>query len=215
MSSSLQRKAPGLLGLAAMLSLALLLCLSAACGSEDDSGSDREDETDRTEDRGDDGGSGFLGAAPETAGETGGGASEAGSVSSSASGAASSATAAGEVDSAPLDLTRETVALKGIVLASVSVGGKHTCGVMPDGSVECWGDDEFGQSAPPEGGFTAVSAGVGLHLRAEVERLRGMLGRSAAVRPGVAAGGGVRLHQRRAQPYLRAEAGRLRGMLGP
>ena len=44
---------------------------------------------------------------------------------------------------------------------SVSAGGwgHHTCGVTTDGSVECWGNDEWGQSTPPSGGFASVSAG--------------------------------------------------------
>ena len=47
---------------------------------------------------------------------------------------------------------------------SVSAGGwgHHTCGVTTDGMVTCWGNDERGQSTPPSGEFTSVSAG-GLH----------------------------------------------------
>ena len=34
------------------------------------------------------------------------------------------------------------------------------CGLRPDGSAVCWGDDEWGQASPPEGErFAAVSAG--------------------------------------------------------
>ena len=42
---------------------------------------------------------------------------------------------------------------------SVSAGWLHTCGVMVDGSVVCWGYDGFGQATPPEGEFASVSAG--------------------------------------------------------
>ena len=28
--------------------------------------------------------------------------------------------------------------------ASVSAGGDHTCGVKREGSIECWGDDDYG-----------------------------------------------------------------------
>ena len=42
---------------------------------------------------------------------------------------------------------------------SISAGGLHTCGVRTDGSVLCWGSDEFGQSTPPEGEFQSISAG--------------------------------------------------------
>ena len=32
-------------------------------------------------------------------------------------------------------------------------------GVLRDGSVQCWGDDDFGKATPPEGEFASVSAG--------------------------------------------------------
>ena len=44
-------------------------------------------------------------------------------------------------------------------LTSVSVGDTHACGLRPDGSVQCWGNDNNGEATPPEGEFTAVSAG--------------------------------------------------------
>ena len=43
--------------------------------------------------------------------------------------------------------------------ASISVGVSHGCGVKLDGSVACWGDNQFGQASPPEGTFGSVSAG--------------------------------------------------------
>ena len=46
--------------------------------------------------------------------------------------------------------------------ASVSAGLLHTCGLRWDGSVECWGSDEFGQASPLSGEFASVSAG-GFH----------------------------------------------------
>ena len=48
----------------------------------------------------------------------------------------------------------------GGVFASVSVGYAHVCGLRPDGEVECWGEDWFGQSRAPAGRFLAVDAGV-------------------------------------------------------
>ena len=43
--------------------------------------------------------------------------------------------------------------------AFVSAGHEHTCGLKADGSVECWGDDEYGQATPPPREFASVSAG--------------------------------------------------------
>ena len=43
---------------------------------------------------------------------------------------------------------------------SVSAGEEHTCGVMSNGSVACWGWDEYGEATPPAGSFDSVSAGV-------------------------------------------------------
>ena len=48
---------------------------------------------------------------------------------------------------------------------SVSAGGDligdRTCGIRDTGTVECWGDNSRGQSVPPTGTFTSVSAGSG------------------------------------------------------
>ena len=46
-----------------------------------------------------------------------------------------------------------------VEFASVSAGGIHTCGVMRDSTVACWGDDSAGQATPPAGEFASVSAG--------------------------------------------------------
>ena len=45
---------------------------------------------------------------------------------------------------------------------SVSVGGAHSCGLRVDGTVECWGDNDFGELDAPLGQFSAVSSG-GFH----------------------------------------------------
>ncbi len=55
--------------------------------------------------------------------------------------------------------------------ASVSAGAYHTCGVRTDGTIACWGDNDYGQAAPPGGIFTSVSAG-GRTTLTKVERRR-------------------------------------------
>ena len=41
----------------------------------------------------------------------------------------------------------------------ISVGSHHSCGVKTDGSVACWGLDEYDQSSPPSGSFSSVGVG--------------------------------------------------------
>ena len=45
--------------------------------------------------------------------------------------------------------------------ASVSAGYTYNCGVRVDGSVACWGGNDFGEITPPEGEFASVSSGRG------------------------------------------------------
>jgi hypothetical protein len=42
---------------------------------------------------------------------------------------------------------------------ALSVNGYHACQVMADSSLQCWGNNEYGQSTPPQGSFSQVSAG--------------------------------------------------------
>lgn len=42
---------------------------------------------------------------------------------------------------------------------AVSAAAQHTCGIRPDGTVECWGGNDYGQSTPPAGTFTAIRGG--------------------------------------------------------
>ncbi len=45
--------------------------------------------------------------------------------------------------------------------SQVSTGYEFTCGVKTDGSLACWGDNSYGQTAPlPTGAFSQVSAGL-------------------------------------------------------
>jgi hypothetical protein len=43
--------------------------------------------------------------------------------------------------------------------SQVSAGLWHTCGLRSDGTVECWGANDDGESSPPSGAFAQVSAG--------------------------------------------------------
>jgi Regulator of chromosome condensation (RCC1) repeat len=45
------------------------------------------------------------------------------------------------------------------MFTSVSVGTAHACGVRPDGSVTCWGADNYGEATPPAGTFVSLDAG--------------------------------------------------------
>ena len=46
------------------------------------------------------------------------------------------------------------------IFPSVSAGGEHTCGVLTDSRLTCWGNNGYGQSRPPHGTFATVSAGA-------------------------------------------------------
>ena len=43
----------------------------------------------------------------------------------------------------------------------LSVGQTHTCGILADGNVSCWGNHQHGRQAFPEGRYLAVSTGTG------------------------------------------------------
>ena len=61
-------------------------------------------------------------------------------------------------DSESSQPTTEPEATETGEFASVSTGEDHTCGVKRDGSVECWGNDEWGRATPPGGGVASVLA---------------------------------------------------------
>ena len=48
----------------------------------------------------------------------------------------------------------------GGLFTSVSAGARHSCGLLSNGSVECWGNNDDGQASPPTGSFTSVSVGA-------------------------------------------------------
>ena len=61
---------------------------------------------------------------------------------------------------------RAPTPVPGGAFVSVSAGGLHSCSLISDGSVSCWGSNEdldgniVGQSTPPAGFFASVSSGL-------------------------------------------------------
>ncbi|MCY4630968.1 MAG: RCC1 domain-containing protein, partial [bacterium] len=48
----------------------------------------------------------------------------------------------------------------GATFRAVSVGYQHSCGILTDGGIECWGDNYFGEAHPPAGTFLDIARGV-------------------------------------------------------
>ena len=46
------------------------------------------------------------------------------------------------------------------LLLDIAVGNKHACAIHLDGSVDCWGDHLYGQTAVPAGRYTDIAAGA-------------------------------------------------------
>ena len=55
----------------------------------------------------------------------------------------------------------------GYVLFEISFPREHTFGLISDGSVACWGDNEDGQTTPPEGRHISSKCGFLLVFRGE------------------------------------------------
>jgi alpha-tubulin suppressor-like RCC1 family protein len=47
----------------------------------------------------------------------------------------------------------------GLMAQQITAGGSHSCALASEGSVVCWGKDDYGQLTPPAGTFTQVSGG--------------------------------------------------------
>ena len=43
----------------------------------------------------------------------------------------------------------------------LALGSNHSCALTVDGTVECWGSHEFGQTDAPEGKFLSIGGGSG------------------------------------------------------
>ena len=47
-----------------------------------------------------------------------------------------------------------------VTFTSLAAGDEHTCGILDNGLVKCWGADGYGQSTPPKNmKFTSLTAG--------------------------------------------------------
>ena len=44
--------------------------------------------------------------------------------------------------------------------SAISAGLHHSCAIRDTGEIECWGNNQYGQTDAPEGNFVAVSAGL-------------------------------------------------------
>lgn len=64
-------------------------------------------------------------------------------------------------DAAPGEpATNEWTPGDGLRMVTISVGYEHACGIWDDGTVECWGNDSWGQATPPRGlQFREVASG--------------------------------------------------------
>ena len=48
----------------------------------------------------------------------------------------------------------------GELAIGIAAGAWHTCGLRPDGTAQCWGNNDDGQTTAPDGQFTAIAAGT-------------------------------------------------------
>ena len=71
----------------------------------------------------------------------------------------STATATTVVDTQAQAAEEQRVGAATAALQYVSAGAGYSCGVRTDGTIECWGYNDYGQADAPEGAFSAVSAG--------------------------------------------------------
>ena len=84
---------------------------------------------------------------------------------------------------------------------SVSVGSTSACALRPGGEVACWGEDDAGQSSPPEGTFTALSRRRTTRLRVATRRGSVLLGGRLAGTDRIP-GGGLHHPQRGRRAHL-------------
>jgi alpha-tubulin suppressor-like RCC1 family protein len=44
-------------------------------------------------------------------------------------------------------------------VSAIGAGGDFSCAIGPDGRLSCWGDNQYGQAAPPSGTYSVLSVG--------------------------------------------------------
>jgi hypothetical protein len=49
--------------------------------------------------------------------------------------------------------------LGGFTAVQVAVGDSYSCAVKGDGTIACWGYNQYGQASQPSGSFTQIAAG--------------------------------------------------------
>ena len=92
---------------------------------------------------------------------------------------------------------------------SVSAGGSRTCGVRPNGSVACWGN----QASPPDDSFISISAGLSLTCGVRIDRSVVCWG-DDELWPSLTARWLLHLRQRRVSPRLWYRDRRIGCLLG-
>ena len=70
----------------------------------------------------------------------------------------------GSEETTTLPVQEETQSEEGDFTA-ISAGASHTCGLLTDGTITCWGSNNERQAEPPEGTFTAIHLGWGVLMR--------------------------------------------------
>ena len=60
----------------------------------------------------------------------------------------------------------------GVTFTAILAGDAYNCGIRPEATLECWGDNTYGQTLPPEGRFMAIELGTNLGCGIGLEDLR-------------------------------------------
>jgi alpha-tubulin suppressor-like RCC1 family protein len=91
------------------------------------------------------------GGMPGTGGTSGGAGAAGGSAGDGSAGDGAEAGAGGSDDAVPGRFRVSTRTFRAVAAATY-----HTCGVHTDGTLACWGFDEWGQASPPAGAYASI-----------------------------------------------------------